>query len=48
VGTWSLRRDGERIRIHLDPFEPLSDELDDALRRDALDVARFERLVLGR
>lgn len=48
VGTWSLHRDGERIRIHLDPFEPLSDELDDALRRDALDVARFEGLVLGR
>ena len=48
VGTWSLRRSGERIKIQLDPFEPLSAEVEDALRREALDVARFEGLVLNR
>ena len=48
VGTWSLRRDGERIKIHFDPFAPLSPEVEDALRRDALDIARFEGLALSR
>ncbi|MDQ3661446.1 MAG: winged helix DNA-binding domain-containing protein, partial [Actinomycetota bacterium] len=48
VGTWSLHRYGERIKIHLDPFAPLSTEVEDALRREALDVARFEGLALSR
>ncbi|CAN5488566.1 hypothetical protein BH20ACT23_BH20ACT23_17160 [soil metagenome] len=48
VGTWSLRRDGERMKIHLDPFAPFSDEVEEALRRDALDVARFQGLTLSR
>ncbi len=48
IGTWSRRRDCERIKIHHDPFAPLSDEVEVALRRDALDVARFEGLTLSR
>lgn len=48
VGTWSHRRDGERIKIHLDPFAPLADAVEDEVRRDALDVARFEGRTLSR
>ena len=48
VGTWSLRRDGERIKINVDAFEPLSAHVERDLQRDALDVARFEGLTLSR
>jgi len=48
VGTWSLRGAGERIKIHFDPFAPLSTEVEDALQGEALDVARFEGRALSR
>ena len=41
VGTWSLRRDGERLSIDIDPFGSLAHAERAALDADAEDVARF-------
>ena len=42
VGLWSNRRSGTRLRIELDPFEGLSDEVIAALAAEARDIGRFE------
>lgn len=41
VGTWRMRRDGERLEIAIDHFSPPSPSLAEALRLEAADVARF-------
>src|SRR5205823_13512981 len=41
VGIWSLRRDGERLSIDIDPFGSLAHAERAALDADAEDVARF-------
>jgi hypothetical protein len=42
AATWSLRRQGDRIAVRIDPFRPLGPEDAAALATDAEDVARFE------
>jgi hypothetical protein len=42
VGTWSVRRKGREIRVALDPFEELNDEITAATREEIQDVERFE------
>ena len=42
VGTWSVRRKGREIRVDLDPFEELNDEITAATREEIQDVERFE------
>ena len=48
IGTWSHRRDGDRIKIDVNAFAPLSAEAEEQVQREALDVARFEGLTLSR
>jgi hypothetical protein len=48
IGTWSHRREGAGIKIHVDAFAPLSAEVESRVEREALDVARFEGLALSR
>ncbi len=45
VGTWSMRRDGERLEIGIEHFSPPSQSLAEAFRAEAADVARFLRLA---
>jgi len=42
VGTWSVRRKGREIRVELEPFEELNDEITAATREEIQDVERFE------
>lgn len=42
AGLWSNRRSGQRLTIELEPFEPLPDEVADALSEEAADIGRFE------
>jgi len=48
IGTWSHRRDGANLKVHVDAFASLSPEVESRIEREALDVARFEGLVLSR
>ena len=48
IGTWSQRRDGDRVRIEVASFAPLSAEVEELVQLEALDVARFEGLTLSR
>ena len=47
AATWSIRRQGERAAIFLDPFEPLDADARAALAAEAQDVARFEGRILA-
>jgi hypothetical protein len=48
AATWGTRRQGQRIAVRIDPFEPLGAEATAALRAEAEDVARFEdRTLIG-
>jgi hypothetical protein len=42
AATWGARRQGERVAVRIEPFEPFDDEVSAALRAEAQDVARFE------
>lgn len=42
VGLWSSKRSGKRLVVSLEPFEPLGDQVMDALADEARDVGRFE------
>ena len=42
AATWGVRRDGSRIAVRIDPFEPLEPWAESALAAEARDVARFE------
>lgn len=46
AATWSIRRQGVRVAIRVDPFDPLDSEARTALRAEAEDVARFEGRTL--
>ena len=46
AATWSIRRQGVRVAIRVDPFDPLDSEARAALRAEAEDVARFEGRTL--
>lgn len=48
IGTWSHRRNGDRIKIDVNAFAPLSAEVEEQVQREGLDVARFEGLTLSR
>ena len=48
IGTWSHRRDGDNIKIHVSAFASLSTEVESRIQQEALDVARFDGLVLSR
>jgi hypothetical protein len=41
VGTWSTRRTGRDLRITVDPFEPLPNDIRSALETEAANVGRF-------
>jgi Winged helix DNA-binding domain len=47
VATWGARRRGDRLSVAVEPFAPLAAGVERALRREAADVARFERLGLA-
>jgi Winged helix DNA-binding domain len=42
VGLWSSKRSGKRLTVSLEPFEPLGDEVMEALAADVADIGRFE------
>jgi hypothetical protein len=42
AGLWSNKRSGSRLTVSLDPFEPLDDEVMDALADEVADIGRFE------
>ena len=42
AGLWSNKRSGRRLTVSLDPFEPLDDEVMDALEDEVADIGRFE------
>jgi len=42
VGVWSNKRSGKRLSISVEPFEPLSDDVMEALAQEARDIGRFE------
>ena len=42
VGVWSSKRSGRRLRIELEPFEPLADRVMAAIEQEARDIGRFE------
>lgn len=44
VGLWSSRRSGSRLRVSIEPFEPLSDVVLGLVAREVADVGRFEGL----
>ncbi len=44
AGTWSQKRSGKRLRMILEPFSPLDDELTRALAKEAADIGRFEAI----
>jgi len=48
AATWGVRRQGDRIAVRIDPFEPFDPEAMAALQGEAEDVARFEgRKLIG-
>ena len=48
AATWGIRRQGDRVAVRLDPFEPLDSEAAAAIAAEIADVARFEgRLLAG-
>jgi hypothetical protein len=48
AATWGVRRQGDRISVRLDPFEPLDSGAEAAIAAEVADVARFEgRLLAG-
>lgn len=47
AATWGIRRQGGRVAISIDPFEPLDPAAQAALRAEAEDVARFEGKTLA-
>jgi len=42
AATWGIRRQGDRLAVRIDLFEPIDPEAEAALRVEAEDVARFE------
>ncbi len=42
AATWGIRRQGDRLAIRMDPFQPIDPGAEAALRAEAEDVARFE------
>ena len=42
AATWGMRRQGDRLAVRMDPFQPIDPEAEAALRAEAEDVARFE------
>jgi Winged helix DNA-binding domain len=42
AATWGLRRQGTRVAVHVDPFEPFDPAVEEAIAAEAADVARFE------
>ena len=47
VGTWRAARRGRRLALEIEPFEELPSGVEDGLRGEAGDVARFEGLELA-
>jgi len=47
AATWTIRRQGGRVGIDLDPFRPLEAQDLEALHAEAEDVARFEDRILA-
>jgi hypothetical protein len=41
IGTWRAERRGQRLAVHVEPFEELPDTLRTALETEAADVGRF-------
>jgi hypothetical protein len=48
AATWGIRRQGDRVAVRLDPFEPLDSEAAAAIAAEVADVARFEGRRLAR
>jgi hypothetical protein len=48
AATWGLRRQGDRVAVRIDPFEPFDDDTAAAIAAEAADVARFEGRQLAR
>jgi len=42
AATWGLRRQGDRVAVRIDPFEPFDADTTEAVAAEAADVARFE------
>ena len=42
AATWSARRQGDRVAVRIEPFEPFDADVQAALQIEAEDVARFE------
>ena len=42
AATWGTRRQGDRVAVRIEPFEPFDAEVRAALQAEAEDVARFE------
>jgi hypothetical protein len=47
AATWGIARSGDRVAIHIDPFEPLEPAVSAVLRVEAEGVARFEGRTLS-
>jgi Winged helix DNA-binding domain len=44
AGTWSSKRSGKRLAVTIEPFGPLSPEVDRAVAAEVADIGRFEGL----
>ena len=41
-GTWSSKRDGRRLAVTIEPFEPLAPAVEEAVETEVADLGRFE------
>jgi len=42
VGTWANKRSGRKLAVSVEPFEPLPDDVMEAIADEARDIGRFE------
>jgi hypothetical protein len=47
VATWSSKRSGKRLAVTIEPFEPLSPEIEAAIAAEVADIGRFEGVDAG-
>jgi hypothetical protein len=45
VGTWSSKRSGKRLAVEIEPFAPLSAEVEAAIAGEVEDLGRFEAVT---
>jgi Winged helix DNA-binding domain len=45
VATWSSKRSGRRLRVEIEPFEPLAPAIEEAIALEVADIGRFEGLA---